>query len=175
MIHAFKCYSLVEIQEVNDYSDELQPALEDKPHIPFKGAKITFPGGVNKFYEMMNDRRSVRKYSKKPVDIEIVKRCIHTAGTGPSGAHTEPWSFCLISDADIKSQIRDIIENEEYQNYAQRMSRQWTTDLRPLKTDHVKEYLTDAPYLILIFKQIYGRYFYMTVENESYLILMFLL
>lgn len=37
------------------------------------------------------------------------------------------------------------------------MSRQWTTDLRPLKTDFVKEYLTDAPYLIIIFKQTYGN------------------
>ena len=36
------------------------------------------------------------------------------------------------------------------------MSRQWTTDLRPLRTNHIKEYLTDAPYLILIFKQTYG-------------------
>ena len=36
------------------------------------------------------------------------------------------------------------------------MSRQWTTDLRPLRTNHIKEYLTEAPYLILIFKQTYG-------------------
>lgn len=56
----------------------------------------------------------------------------------------------------MKSQIREIIEQEEYVNYEQRMSRQWTTDLKPLKTNHIKEYLTDAPYLILVFKQTYG-------------------
>lgn len=78
-------------------------------------------------------------------------------GTSPSGAHTEPWTFCLIENTDIKYQIREIIEREEYINYAQRMSRQWTADLRPLKTDHIKEYLTDAPYLILAFKQAYGK------------------
>jgi hypothetical protein len=33
---------------------------------------------------------------------------------------------------------------------------QWTTDLKPLRTDWVKEYLTDAPYLILVFKQLYS-------------------
>lgn len=38
------------------------------------------------------------------------------------------------------------------------MSRQWTADLRPLKTDYIKEYLTDAPYLILAFKQISGYF-----------------
>lgn len=78
-------------------------------------------------------------------------------GTSPSGAHTEPWSFCVIKDEQMKQNIRDVIETEEYFNYTQRMSRQWTTDLRPLKTNHIKEYLTDAPYLILVFKQIYGR------------------
>jgi iodotyrosine deiodinase len=33
---------------------------------------------------------------------------------------------------------------------------QWTTDLQPLKTDWHKEYLSEAPYLILVFKQAYG-------------------
>jgi iodotyrosine deiodinase len=56
----------------------------------------------------------------------------------------------------MKLQIREIIEAEEYTNYAQRMSRQWTTDLKPLRTNHIKEYLTEAPYLILVFKQTYG-------------------
>lgn len=78
-------------------------------------------------------------------------------GTSPSGAHTEPWTFCVIQDAQIKQQIREIIEAEEYLNYNQRMSRQWTTDLKPLKTDFVKEYLTDAPYLLIVFKQAYGN------------------
>lgn len=62
----------------------------------------------------------------------------------------------MIQDSGIKQEIREIIEAEEYLNYSQRMSKQWTTDLRPLKTDFIKEYLTDAPYLIIVFKQVYG-------------------
>ncbi|XP_055705844.1 iodotyrosine deiodinase [Phlebotomus papatasi] len=140
-----------------DYdSDALTPALEGILHRPYEGIKNTFPGGIEKFYEMVNDRRSVRKYSTRPVDWKTIEKCIHAAGTGPSGAHTEPWTFCIISDSEIKQQIREIIEQEEYTNYAQRMSRQWTTDLTPLKTNYVKEYLTDAPYLVLVFKQAYS-------------------
>jgi iodotyrosine deiodinase len=52
--------------------------------------------------------------------------------------------------------MREIIEAEEYTNYKQRMSRQWTTDLKPFRTNHIKEYLTDAPYTIVVFKQMYG-------------------
>lgn len=58
--------------------------------------------------------------------------------------------------AEIKKQIREIIEVEEFTNYQQRMSKQWTTDLRPLRTSYVKEYLTEVPYIILVFKQTYG-------------------
>jgi iodotyrosine deiodinase len=76
--------------------DDLTPSLENVNLIPYKGASVTLNGGVNEFYQMINDRRSVRKFSNKKVDIEIVKKCIQAAGTAPSGAHTEPWTFCLI-------------------------------------------------------------------------------
>lgn len=56
----------------------------------------------------------------------------------------------------MKTRIREIVEAEEYTNYKQRMSKQWTTDLRPLRTNHIKEYLTEAPFTILAFKQTYG-------------------
>lgn len=36
------------------------------------------------------------------------------------------------------------------------MSKKWTTDLKPLRTNWIKEYLTEAPYLILVFKQMYS-------------------
>lgn len=77
-------------------------------------------------------------------------------GTAPSGAHTEPWTFVVVTDSDIKAKIREIVENEEEINYKKRMSKKWVTDLQPLKTNWIKEYLTTAPCLILVFKQAYG-------------------
>lgn len=148
----------IEIEDFIDESSnkELQPFLEEREHVPFPGATIKLDGGADQFYKIVNDRRSVRMFSKKPVDFQLIETCIKAAGTGPSGAHTEPWTFCVISTNEIKSEVRRIIEDEELRNYSQRMSKQWTTDLKPLKTNYVKEYLTDAPYLILVFKQIYG-------------------
>lgn len=77
-------------------------------------------------------------------------------GTSPSGAHTEPWTFVVVSNPRVKEDIRDIVEREEEVNYNKRMGKKWTTDLQPLKTDWRKEYLTEAPYLVLVFKQDYG-------------------
>ena len=75
---------------------DLTPALEDVEMIPYRGVQVALSGGADEFFNLMNDRRSVRKFSNKPVDIEMIKKCIHAAGTSPSGAHTEPWTFCVV-------------------------------------------------------------------------------
>lgn len=69
---------------------------------------------------------------------------------------------------DIKREIREIIETEEETNYKKRMGKKWTTDLKPLRTNWIKEYLTEAPYLILVFKQSYGLKPDGTKKNHYY-------
>ncbi|XP_033149479.1 iodotyrosine deiodinase 1 isoform X3 [Drosophila busckii] len=137
---------------------DLQPALEEKPHVSYVPGHNLNPDGARRFYELVNGRRSVRAFnaSSKP-PMHVLEDCIRAAGTAPSGAHTEPWTFCVVQDLIIKQQVREIVEYEEHINYSSRMHAQWITDLRPLQTKPVKQYLSDAPYLILIFKQTYGR------------------
>ncbi|MEE6475088.1 hypothetical protein FKM82_010614 [Ascaphus truei] len=81
---------------------------------------------------------------------------MYSTGTAPSGAHTEPWTFVVVQDPEAKHKIREIIEEEEEINYLKRMGDKWVNDLKRLRTNWVKEYLDTAPFLILIFKQVYG-------------------
>ncbi|XP_033160696.1 uncharacterized protein LOC117141390 [Drosophila mauritiana] len=146
-----------EVEDLADLDDELQPSLEDKPHVPFVPGQNLNPDGAKRFYELMRGRRSIRSFSSHPKpDLSVIEDCIRAAGTAPSGAHTEPWTYCVVHEPELKRSIRQIVEQEELVNYSQRMHPQWVTDLRPLQTNHVKEYLTEAPYLILVFKQTYG-------------------
>lgn len=133
---------------------DLSPSLEVNTYVNYPGVSKTLP--IDRFYEILNDRRSIRHFSSRPVDLATVEKCILCAGTSPSGAHTEPWTFCLVTQPAVKQQIKEVVEQEEYINYTQRMSRKWTTDLKPFKTNSVKEYLTVAPCLILVFKQTHG-------------------
>ncbi|HMU47181.1 MAG TPA: nitroreductase family protein [Chitinophagaceae bacterium] len=107
------------------------------------------------FYEWMDSRRTVREFSDKPVPEEVIKSIIQTASTAPSGAHKQPWTFCVVADPEIKKQIRIEAEKEEYGSYNGRMPEEWLRDLRPLQTDWHKEFLEKAPYLIIIFKRSY--------------------
>jgi iodotyrosine deiodinase len=109
----------------------------------------------NEFYEWMDKRRTVRDFSATPVPKEVIENILLTASTAPSGAHKQPWTFCVVSDAGIKKQIRAAAEKEEYDSYNGRMPEEWLKDLRPLQTDWKKEFLETAPYLIIVFKKNY--------------------
>jgi len=107
------------------------------------------------FYEKINKRRTVRDFSDKAVPIEVIENCINAASTAPSGAHKQPWTFCAVSNPEIKKQIRMAAEKEEYENYHGRMNDEWLQDLAYLGTDWRKPFLEKAPWLIILFKKIY--------------------
>jgi iodotyrosine deiodinase len=107
------------------------------------------------FLDWMNTRRTVRDFSDRTVPIEVINNIILTASTAPSGAHKQPWTFCVVSNPSIKSQIRIEAEKEEHESYTNRMNKEWLEDLKPLQTDWQKPFLEIAPYLIVVFKKAY--------------------
>src|SRR5918992_5973120 len=109
-----------------------------------------------RFLETMQRRRTVRDFSPEPVPLEVVENAIATAGTAPSGAHQQPWTFVLVSDPTLKRRIREAAEEEERRSYEGRMPDDWVEALRPLGTDWRKPHLGVAPYLIVVFEQAYG-------------------
>lgn len=107
----------------------LQSALpENLEHVPFDFTRLPEDQSIQRakdFYIFMNTRRTIRHFSKDPVSPEIIRYVIRTAGTAPSGAHTEPWTYVAVSDPEIKAKIREIIEEEEQINYTRRMGKKW--------------------------------------------------
>lgn len=106
------------------------------------------------FFQKMKKRRSVRDFSAKPVPLELIRTLISTAGTAPSGANKQPWTFVVVGNSDIKKQIREAAEKEEFESYQHRMPKEWLEDLAPLGTDWRKPFLEIAPWLVIIFKRI---------------------
>ena len=107
------------------------------------------------WYEELDRRRTVREYSREPVPRDVIEHAIATAGTAPSGAHRQPWTYVAIDDPDLKAKIRDAAEEEEWQTYTKRMSDEWRRALAPLGTDWVKTHITDAPWVVVLFKRSY--------------------
>lgn len=107
------------------------------------------------FYHFMDKRRTIRSFSDKPIPREVIDNLIMTASSAPSGAHKQPWTFCVVTDPVLKTAIRKAAEKEEFENYHGRMSEEWLEDLKPFDTDWHKPFLEIAPYLIVLFKKPY--------------------
>lgn len=103
--------------------------------------------------ETAEGRRSVRHFSTGPVPREAIELAIRVAGTAPSGAHRQPWFFVAISDPEVKARIREAAEREERDFYERRATPEWLEALAPLGTDFVKTHITDAPWLIVVFRR----------------------
>jgi nitroreductase len=108
------------------------------------------------FLARMQRRRTTRHFATTPVPRAVIECAIATAGTAPSGAHQQPWTFVAVSDPALKRQIREAAEREEQAFYAERATEEWRQALAPLGTDAHKPHLTDAPWLVVVFRQAYG-------------------
>jgi nitroreductase len=108
------------------------------------------------FLDRMRRRRTVCNFSTGNVPYELIENAVATAASAPSGANQQPWMFVVVGDPVIKRTIRLAAEAEEKVSYEQRMSQEWLAALTPLGTDWHKPHLEDAPYLIVVFAQVYG-------------------
>ena len=118
--------------------------------------KITFEEmdyNSNQFFQKVSSRRSVRDFSRDDFPIDIIKNCIKSASTAPSGANKQPWHFVIVKDPIIKRKIRKAAEIEEKKFYGGRAPKEWLDDLNQFGTDWNKPFLEEAPYLIVVFSK----------------------
>ncbi|HMS28342.1 MAG TPA: nitroreductase family protein [Saprospiraceae bacterium] len=114
------------------------------------------------FYGFMNSRRTVRDFAPNEIPDDLIRDILLAAGTAPSGANKQPWTFCVVRNPEIKREIRIAAEKEEYDNYHGRMPEEWLKDLEPLGTNWEKPFLEIAPALIVVFRKNYD-----ILENGS--------
>ncbi|MFX1508017.1 MAG: nitroreductase family protein [Promethearchaeota archaeon] len=132
--------------------------VEKYPFIPYHLQTYSEEEMTKRSLEMVNlvsSRRSIRDFSDKPFPQVILENIIRTAGTAPSGANKQPWTFVVVSDSVLKRKIREAAELEEKEFYEHKISDEWREDLAPLGTSWEKSFLEIAPYLIVVFQQKY--------------------
>ena len=103
-------------------------------------------------FKNMDKRRTTRHFSSRNVPRELIEQAIRCGSTAPSGAHLQPWTFVAVSNAELKAKMRGAAEEEERKTYSERMPEAWQEVLEPLGTDAVKEHMTDAPWLVVLFR-----------------------
>ena len=126
-------------------------------HIPYRPERVA-PDEVERrahdVFQRWNTRRSVRFFSDVLVSESTIESLIAAAGTAPSGANKQPWTFCAVSNPELKKRIRIAAEEEEKAFYEGRAPQAWLDDLAPIGTDWEKRFLETAPWLLVVFKQV---------------------
>jgi iodotyrosine deiodinase len=108
---------------------------------------------LQEFEALMRRRRSVRHFAPEPVPPELIEAALRVAGSAPSGANQQPWTFVVVTDPQLKRRIRRAAEREETLLYRERASEEYLTAVRPIGTNASKPHITDAPVLIAVFEQ----------------------
>mgnify|MGYP002527324243 FL=1 len=104
------------------------------------------------FHARMEQRRTTRHFSGREVPRELIQLAVQTAGTAPSGAHMQPWTYVAVADPELRARMREAAEAEEKRFYEERMPAAWEEVLTPLGTDYVKAHITDAPWVVVLFR-----------------------
>jgi nitroreductase len=60
---------------------------------------------MNNFLELVQKRQSVRKYSDKAVEKEIMDSCLQAAMLAPSACNAQPWKYIVVDKAETKGQV----------------------------------------------------------------------
>jgi iodotyrosine deiodinase len=158
-------------------SESLRDALAARPYpmVPLAFTRRSVEDSLQRardFHDTMQQRRTTRHFSSDPVPRALIEMAIRTAASAPSGAHQQPWTFVAVSDAETKRRIREAAEKEEQAFYNGRAPQEWIDALAPLGTDEHKPHLTDAPWVVVLFRQAHGldpdgtkRTYYYTPES----------
>lgn len=59
-------------------------------------------------------RRSIRKYSNKPVEDEKINELLESARLAPSGNNTQPWHYIVVKSEEMRQKIVEASHNQKW-------------------------------------------------------------
>ena len=113
---------------------------------------------------LLTTTRSVRKRLDlaRPVEPEVIERCLELAIQAPSGSDRQGWHFVVITDPELRFGIAELYR-KSYAPYAASRPQSGTGAARPQlrsSADYLAEHMHEVPVLVLFCYE--GR-----VENPS--------
>jgi len=64
--------------------------------------------------DLIQKRRSVRRYADKPVAKEDILKCLEAARLAPSACNSQPWHFIVIDEPELRKRVAERIFSGVY-------------------------------------------------------------
>jgi len=65
-------------------------------------------------FNVIRTRRSIRKYSPKPIPEQQLQKIFEAARLAPSSANRQPWRFVVVQDTDRKKALAEAADNQTF-------------------------------------------------------------
>ena len=85
------------------------------------------------FRGLAKNRMSIRRFSDKPVERDVIFTCLEAARIAPSAENSQPWRFLIVDDPEVKNKFAGKVFSGIYK---------------------VSKFAAKAPVLILIMAQL---------------------
>ncbi|WP_459477550.1 nitroreductase family protein [Clostridium saccharoperbutylacetonicum] len=59
-------------------------------------------------------RRSIRKYSDKPVEDNQIRELLESARLAPSGNNTQPWNYIIVKSEKMRQKVVEASHNQKW-------------------------------------------------------------
>jgi F420 biosynthesis protein FbiB-like protein len=57
------------------------------------------------FYELLNTRHSIRRFTDQPVEASVLDRLLEAACRAPSAHNRQPWRFAVVGEGEARQQL----------------------------------------------------------------------
>jgi nitroreductase len=68
-------------------------------------------------FDILCERRSIRRFTDKPVEAEKIELLLKAAMAAPSACNLQPWEFVVVNDKDGMDRLRECIDENNGRRY----------------------------------------------------------
>ncbi|RLE80456.1 MAG: nitroreductase [Thermoprotei archaeon] len=69
---------------------------------------------MSKVFEVIQQRRSIRRYEPKPIPKDILLKLLEAARLAPSAGNRQPWRFVIVTDPERKKKLAEACHHQMF-------------------------------------------------------------
>lgn len=96
-----------------------------------------------KVYDAIISRRSIRRFQQKPIDLEVIKKCVNAGRLAPSAANLQPLEYIIVIDKTLRALLFEALH--------------WAAYIQPKWTP--KETERPTAYIVVLVKDTQNPYY----------------
>jgi nitroreductase len=135
---------LVRIDLVMTLGGQVIQAREARPETPERTLHL---------FEAMHTTRSIRRFRRRPVPDELIRRVLEAAVQAPSGTNAQSWRFLVVRDPDLRSQVGELYRQGFREVYPpDRVAAVTDPDRRRVmrSADYLAEHMSHEPPVLIL-------------------------